>query len=502
MERNLIIKEIQYNPFRVLGVFSNSSMKDVVANEGKMKAFLKVGKTVSYPLDLAAFLPAVDREGDAVTKAKSQIALSDDKVRHAQFWFVKSTPIDDIAFSHLYKGDFDGAVETFRKKRTASSLQNLVVCYLIQGNYHEAIQNAVTLYSDFLDAFVNTVDQQATVNKKTLVEQFVSGLYSSGVDLAVFKASLADSVWTDAICGITSMPLVDKLKSALEMARASRGKGCNARLSAGKKLMVAVKIDLPKLKGLLDALQYQILADELANEILQCGIDYFNDSEDDDAPHIAMPIQKYALTIAEGSVAKERCKENVDILKKIIESLPPKEVAAETRAIRKELEKFCALPDQISHSLALLNATKSHVQSIKKKLGSTNSFYLKISTQVVGNALHNVIEEVNGAMKVFNQFTGSVQQVAFVSLKATLQSAWNATKIMDTFDLEPSFESKYNTNRSTLKSLCDQVGITSSAFSSSSYSSSSGSSSSDDTNWGCIIAIIVLIIIFIASMVK
>ncbi len=69
MERNLIIKEIQYNPFRVLGVFSNSSMKDVVANEGKMKAFLKVGKTVSYPLDLAAFLPAVDREGDAVTKA-------------------------------------------------------------------------------------------------------------------------------------------------------------------------------------------------------------------------------------------------------------------------------------------------------------------------------------------------------------------------------------------------------------------------------------------------
>ena len=130
-----MITQVTQNPFRILGVFANSAMKDIVANEGKMKAFLKVGKDVSYPLDLPSILPAVKRSEAIVADAKSKIALPDDKLRHAQFWFVKSTSIDDVAFNHLYQGDFDGAVETFKKKRTASSLQNLVVCYLIKQNY-------------------------------------------------------------------------------------------------------------------------------------------------------------------------------------------------------------------------------------------------------------------------------------------------------------------------------------------------------------------------------
>lgn len=519
--RSYMINLLQNNPFRILGVFSNSAMKDIVANEGKMKAFLKVGRAVSYPLDLTSFIPAVERDENAVASAKSQIALTEDKIRYAQFWFIKSTTIDDIAFNHLFKGDFDGAVETFKKKRSASSLQNLVVCNLIKDNYEEAIQTAASLYSEFNDDFVKAIDQQATVDKKALINQFVSGLVSSGINLSSLKVSLSDPDWNEAINGIVSKPLVDKLKKALETARSSRGKGSIARLNAGKKLMAAVKIDLTKLKNHLDNLKYQILADELANEILQCGIDYFNDSEDEDAAHSAMPIQKYALSIAVGNITKDRCKENVDILQKIIASLPPKEVSVEAKAIRKELEKFCELPDKISHSMTLLNATRPLVQTIKNKLGSTNPFYLKISTQIVGNALHNVIEEVNSVMEKFKLYTSfnggssaDLKRIAIVSLQETLQSAWDTTKIMDSFDLESDFKSRYNTNRTTLKSLCDQVGITTSAFSrptprstygpyaSTAYGASSSSNKSNDTNWGCIIAIVVFIIIMIIANAK
>lgn len=488
-----MLKEVQYNPFRVLGVFSNSAMKDVVANEGKMKAFLKVGKTVSYPLDLSSFIPAIKRDGNVVANAKSQIALPDDKVKYAQFWFIKTTPIDGIAFNHLFQGDFDGAVDTFKKKRSASSLQNLVVCHLIKGNYREAIQTAAILYSDFLDDFVKTVDQQSTADKKTLVKQFVDGLASSGVDLAAQHVSSTDADWTDAINETVSKPIKDLLKNALETAKASKGKGCNERLNAGKELMVAVKNNLPKLNSLLDSLQYQILADELANEILQCGIDYFNESQDDDAPHIALPIQKYASTIAAGSVTKERCKDNLDILQKIIANLPPKEVANEAKAIRKELEKFCKLPDKISYSMDLLTATKPHVEAIKRKLGATNPFYLKISTQIVGNALHNVIEEVNGATASLTA-SSNVGFVALQKLKDTILSAELVATMMDSFDLEPDFKPRYDKNRASLKSLHRQV------VSSGSYGSSS--SSSDDTNWGCIIAVVIFIIIMIIANAK
>ena len=49
---------ISGNPYRLLGVYSNSPIKDRIANANKMKAYLKVGKSVSFPLDLLNLIPA------------------------------------------------------------------------------------------------------------------------------------------------------------------------------------------------------------------------------------------------------------------------------------------------------------------------------------------------------------------------------------------------------------------------------------------------------------
>jgi hypothetical protein len=267
-------------------------------------------------------------------------------------------------------------------------------------------------------------------------------------------------------------------------------------------------------------------------EILQCGIDYYNNSEEDDAPFEAMKLQKHALSVVVGQLAKQRCEENVKILQKNIDDLPPKEVIAEDRAIKKELAKFVKLPDKISYALTLLNGTKEYLQSIKQKLGSTNEYYLKISTQVVGNALHNVIEEVNEAQRPLarlGELLGKMDPMMrslFLSgdddiaskfreierhVKATLREAWKATMLMDSFDMDDSFKSRYRENRNTLKSLCDNMDIptgfnigstisrpssisSSPTRSLSGYNSSRSSSSSDDMNVGCIIGIVVTVL--------
>lgn len=41
---------INNNPYRQLGVYSTSPQREVVANQGKMKAFLKVGRPVTFHL--------------------------------------------------------------------------------------------------------------------------------------------------------------------------------------------------------------------------------------------------------------------------------------------------------------------------------------------------------------------------------------------------------------------------------------------------------------------
>ena len=57
---NNIPKIVLENPFRILGVFANATKKEIVANQGKANAFLKVGRPVEYPLDLGKLMPSVN----------------------------------------------------------------------------------------------------------------------------------------------------------------------------------------------------------------------------------------------------------------------------------------------------------------------------------------------------------------------------------------------------------------------------------------------------------
>lgn len=506
------MKIINNNPYRQFGVYSTSAQKEVVANQGKMKAFLKVGRQVSFPLDLNGLLPDILRTEQSVADATSKLSLPTEQLKYAQFWFSKNTQLDEIACGKLTNGDIDGAIEIWNKKSSASSLQNLLVCALIKNQLGNAIRYAQTLYSSYSDEFVKMVlGDNALATSDNLAHDFLDILCDEFNPIQ-FLGYITNSEWKEYVGSKSTKPIIDTLSSAIDACKSSRGKGPTARLNAGTKLMNNTKADLAQLKQFVPTgdLQYQMIADKLGLEILQCGIDYYNDSDAADAARKAMVLQKYAQSVVVGKMAKDRCKENVDILNRIIAELPPSEVFAEDRAIKEELRKFTRLPDKISYSMNLLNNTKPHLQAIKSKLGSSNGYYLKISTQVVGNALHNVIEEVNALQNdpTFQMNMILDKSAALSSLRSVLRSAWQATKLMDTFDMESDFKNhRYNENRRTLSSMCSQVGVSTYTSSSSSssyrpasrpaaaYSSTSSSNSSDDTNWGFIIAIIIAIII-------
>lgn len=129
------MKIIENNPYRQLGVYANSPIKERVANHNKLQAFLKVGKQVDFPLDLTYYLPPINRTSETVTQAESKLALPHDQLKYAQFWFVKATPLDEIALNHLLAGNMNAAIDIWKKKDCASSLQNRIVCALIKEDY-------------------------------------------------------------------------------------------------------------------------------------------------------------------------------------------------------------------------------------------------------------------------------------------------------------------------------------------------------------------------------
>ena len=82
---------LQNNPYRILGLYSNSPTRERLANHNRMKAFLKVGKPVSFPMDLSQYLSTINRTEATVADADAKLTLPKDQILYSQFWFVKMT---------------------------------------------------------------------------------------------------------------------------------------------------------------------------------------------------------------------------------------------------------------------------------------------------------------------------------------------------------------------------------------------------------------------------
>lgn len=544
-----MLKAITNNPYRVLGVLSSSPLKDRVGNQNRLAAFAKVGKEVSFPNDFTCVITEKpQRSAENISAANTALNLDKDQLKNALFWFIVGTPIDEIAIKHLQSGNKDKARELFEKKETFSSLINAGVMQLIEGNYTSGFSKISTIIhnANYRSEMLNALGlSNLTITEDEIASMFIGELLKEIPASALLSAASTPN--DKAIIEKTALEEpMSLIYSAIATAKATDSKNSKASLDAGSKLMNSTKNALKQVKDIAGETspQYQIVADNLAKQILQCGINYYNNASDDDveAPRKAMVLQKYAVDIAVGKLTKDRCKENYKIIKEAVDNMPPAEVALETRKVKDELRKFCALPDKISYSITLLNNTKPLLQTIKTKLGATNSFYLSLSTQVVGNALHNLIEEVNQVQNLLGAIVAAAKKAGLDSamlnylgdehspakiidnkLKPVFREAWRATTIMDSFDMESDFKvNRYNVNRKSLKEMCDSLGIstyvsstrtttrpsiprpTTTSRPTSTYkpspSSSSSSCSDDGLPVGCWVVIIIAIIIFLANV--
>ena len=463
---------IENNPYRQLGVYANSSTKERLANLNRLKAFLKVGKLVSFPLDLPQLLPPANRSEESVADAVAKLTLPREQMLYGQFWFLKATPIDEVAFRHIATGDVVSAERIWQKKEDASSLQNRIVCALMKGDYDSALSCANTLYNNV--SYVRqlkseVVGEDGNVKVEDMPLAFLDAL-SDEVGGRTLLPYLSCATWKKHVEDKAVKPLIESIDNAINEAQKSKGKGSLARYATGTKLCKETKSALTQLKQMLSAsdLQYQMIADKLGLAILQCGIDYYNDSDEPNSALKAMKLQGYANSIVVGAMAKDRCQKNVEILQKAVDNLPPAEVYAEDKAIHEELRKYNHLPDKICHAVTLLNNTKPHLQVIKRRLGVSNTYYLRTSTLIVGNALSNIIAEVNAAQSIFepgeNSRDAAIAAILGVGhVKSVLEEAWKATLIMDDFDMENDYRiNRYNKNRSILRDLCTQMDVSTS----------------------------------------
>ena len=331
------MKLIQENPYRIVGILSNATAREIQSRKGKITAYAKVGKQVSSEFDFP-FLNTVEKDHKSLEKAFSAIQQSKEMLESSLFWFLKTNSFDETAITYLIKGDKDKAIEIWEKvtldkevtSKNFSCFNNIGTLKLL-GTTQPEIKQGIEAKSKLIESsyftnFVHVVAGEAFIvdNQKQL-EIFVNVLLSqlkskfSSTDTIKLFEDCNDKTQKYLAEKFTEEPL-QIIESAIESTKKKRNSSKIDANKFGAQLHKDTKSHLEQLKSLLgiDDLRYKLIADNLAKEILQCGIDYYNESQDNDSTENylenAMRLNKLADSIAVGKLVKDRVKDSLETL--------------------------------------------------------------------------------------------------------------------------------------------------------------------------------------------
>lgn len=112
---------------------------------------------------------------------------------------------------------------------------------------------------------------------------------------------------------------IERILQEIENSNKSRNKSADKANLIGKVLVSKTKEDVTYLRNILGEadFQYQIISDKLVLEIVQCGVDYYNSTKNDEN---YLKEYEYAYSIAVSQLAKDRAKENLDSCREYIKN--------------------------------------------------------------------------------------------------------------------------------------------------------------------------------------
>ena len=318
------------NPYRFLGVNSNSGIKNIQKNLSKIKAYSKIGKHLSLPYELSYFnLQKIDRSESLIKEAENKILLDPNKVKYSLFWFSEANSIDKIALENLNKGNFEKSETIWRKviknnsisKSNFSAYNNLSTLLFLMSLSDEKndkfensktsiplIKEALKLKSELI--FSNhlydlsgliTGNENAT-NKENILDFFnenISQLFNTNFSSIEISNIIKDS--NNELSQSFNFSLISEPLDSLNILINDSNNLLNDNHSNGMKIgKDLIKNSVSQLKLLKDILgtndiKYQSISDKLANQILQCGILCFNKTADDQD---YMSSYKYAKSIS------------------------------------------------------------------------------------------------------------------------------------------------------------------------------------------------------------
>ena len=468
---------IEDNPFRVLGLYANDSARNLASNATRIKRYSDVGKTVSFPTD--SLLPSeIIRTNESVENAISSLNLQADKIKYALFWFGKPSDESNTLYKQILDKQWKEIATEFTNDVDVypDGLNRSLVRYVLGSTPFYLYDFLRCVKSDeFRKSFLHQIcDDSDLLSQEDFVHLALDCLLEEcdAKQLYAFLFTKNDFgeetqyVKNKAVGEYTSAIYAD-----IQRAKKVEADDSTANLSAARSLIKKSKEPLAKVGAFLGTSdpQYAVIADALAKQILQSGINYFNSSFEEDSPYTAYEVQSYASSIAKGKLVKQRCEENLEILKKIIKSLPPKDMRDFDRRLKSFIDSFEDVYSTSGSLENLENALNGYgvftpevqrfidARNTEEEKNNVKEYVAKASTPFAEAILSEMID-------VFNRLMKAVDTSAMVSLyqtsteqiqkKALVSQAWKLITMLACVPMDSEYkEKRYMPNRNTLSKM-------------------------------------------------
>jgi hypothetical protein len=258
---------IKHNPYRIAGILSNSTERELQKQKAKIKAYSKVGKEIKSDYDFQ-ILENIIRTEDSIDKAFSNVEQNQDKVNFALFWFLNVNPFDNTAIEYLKNGDGEKAVEIWGKvtlnkdvnSKNFSAFNNIGTYKLLshaQDDIKEGIEAKIKLIeSDFFENFVHLVaDETFTIDNKRQIEILIDELlthfknqYSTSETLQLF--SMCNGSTQNYLSRKFTEEPIYGIESQIETSKKQRKENKSSAYEFGLRLFTNTKENLSLLKSL------------------------------------------------------------------------------------------------------------------------------------------------------------------------------------------------------------------------------------------------------------
>lgn len=341
---------ISNNPFRVIGVTSNASAKEIASSANKIKRYLEVGKQMQSPLDLNNLMDPISRSPEIMDKAYSSLSLPKDKIKAALFWFYKGdTPEEETAFNLICEGEYQKALDSYNSILTVAGWRNRSILYFLLDNYIYGLFNiGYLLQKDELrEEFIRSVCGDAvTYTEEELVKILIDEL-STKIHVAHLKALCLEShtsqTLKDYIQEKTRNNSLGRIESLMRAARDTKDDDYEGLKKIGQELADSVG-DLEAIKLIYgsESAQFEDISDGLSLAITNTGVRFAKlvDQTDREELDIARKIVAKALRTPYNAKIKKYCTEQYDAIAAAYLRAPYNEIKDKDAIIRSVMTEL------------------------------------------------------------------------------------------------------------------------------------------------------------------